>query len=259
LSQAIDHWAMTGLELWFAALAMGAAGVTVLTGEQVPEPVQREYERQQSLAAHILRSLGLEEERITAGVCPSPLPPLGRSLPNRAPLSPRAFSGDRKREVLLRSLQQLQSGSSRTVAAIGLPSDACYGTLRLDPERCTLCLACATVCPTGAIRAETGDSSSALLFRELDCIQCGLCREACPETALELEPRLLLTDEAFSFRRLFGQELQHCPGCGRPVASVSMLRSIRERLRGHWMYQSASGGNHLLLCAHCKVRSALAE
>jgi ferredoxin len=255
----MHRWAMAGLELWLAALALGAAGVAIHPGGDTSASVRRELERQHCLATHILRSLGLGEERIRLEKSPASLPLLGPPLPDTAPLSLPAASGASKRELLFKSLQQLQAGSSRSQEAVGLPWDAGFGTVRLDSERCTLCQACVTVCPTGALRAETGGSHSQLLFRELDCIQCGLCREACPEAALELQPRLLLRDEALCFRRICEQELASCPECGRPVAPASLLGSIRQKLRNHRMHREDPAGKQIFLCADCKARTALEE
>ena len=55
----------------------------------------------------------------------------------------------------------------------------------MDREACTLCMACASVCPAGAINA--GGELPRLDFIELNCVQCGLCESACPEDAIRRE------------------------------------------------------------------------
>ena len=253
----IDSSATRGLELWFGALALGAASVSIALGEPTPEPVLEEYRRLELLAGQILESLGLDPERIRVVAPGEPLPPAPRDPQAADSPSSKGLWGASKRELLVESLRRLGSGSSLP-RAIELPLDSCFGTVRIDPERCTLCLACATICPTGAMQAQAS-SWTELLFLELDCVQCGLCREACPEAALQLEPRLLLTDEAFSLRRLQGEEMELCPQCGEPVASKSLLQGIEARLKGHWMFQEQSARNRFFLCADCKARAALKE
>ena len=49
--------------------------------------------------------------------------------------------------------------------------------LNIKSAVCTLCLACVSACPSGAIAYE----EERLSFRESVCTDCGLCLEACPE------------------------------------------------------------------------------
>ena len=49
-------------------------------------------------------------------------------------------------------------------------------TLTVDEDTCSLCEACADVCPTQAIRMENGKHS----FRPAYCISCGHCVAVCP-------------------------------------------------------------------------------
>lgn len=55
-------------------------------------------------------------------------------------------------------------------------------TLSYQAAKCTNCLACVEVCPTGALTAPKGK----LEVKHDECIGCGLCVQVCPSAALKL-------------------------------------------------------------------------
>ena len=69
-----------------------------------------------------------------------------------------------------------------------LPQGSPYGAVGVSARDCTFCMACAGVCPTGALTG--GEGQPCLRFVEARCVQCGLCAEVCPEQAITLAPRL---------------------------------------------------------------------
>jgi ferredoxin len=77
-------------------------------------------------------------------------------------------------------------------APIPLPVGAPYGAIEIDSDKCTLCLACVSLCPTGAL----GDHPDRpeVQFTENACVQCGVCESTCPETAITLKPQLDLSN-----------------------------------------------------------------
>ncbi|MEZ5449043.1 MAG: 4Fe-4S binding protein [Thiolinea sp.] len=88
--------------------------------------------------------------------------------------------------------------------------------LQIDRSACTLCLACATICPLKAI--DGGVDRPQLRFHADRCVQCGLCASGCPEQAISLQP-LYVADPACGAR----------PGCcmrkSRFVVSAAASRS----------------------------------
>src|SRR5204863_452516 len=63
-----------------------------------------------------------------------------------------------------------------------------FGGVNLTVGGCTLCHACVTACPTGAL--SDNPDRAMLRFTESLCVQCGLCESTCPEKVISLEPRL---------------------------------------------------------------------
>lgn len=119
-----------------------------------------------------------------------------------------------------------------------------------------MCLACTGACPSGALSA-AGDRPR-LLFQESRCHQCGLCREACPEDALRLLPRLLCAPAAVESPVVL-QEAEPfcCVECGKPFAPPAMISRLQQKLDGHWMYRDERQRRRLQMCPTCRTRDAL--
>jgi 4-oxalocrotonate tautomerase family enzyme len=54
-------------------------------------------------------------------------------------------------------------------------------TLKLDPDKCTGCGTCLTVCPRGVLKLA---DRKALIFEKDACIECGACMLNCPDGAI---------------------------------------------------------------------------
>ena len=93
-----------------------------------------------------------------------------------------------KRDVMRLALRELQRAAPAPVDVISLPADAPFGAVEINVEGCTLCLACVSACPTGALSADT--ERPMLRFAEDACVQCGLCKATCPEKVITLKPQL---------------------------------------------------------------------
>jgi len=170
---------------------------------------------------------------------------------------PADFSPRNARRVLTRlAAVHLQNLNADGPESVPLPNFAPYGTVQLDTEACTLCMACVTTCPTGALAAAS--DLPRLYFSEDRCHQCGLCREACPESAVRLKPRLLCSDGAdLSPVVLKESEPFTCVECGVPFASPAMIARLQAKLAGHWMYSSDRQQRRLQMCRTCRTRDAL--
>ncbi len=137
--------------------------------------------------------------------------------------------------------------------SLSLPDGAPYGAVLVDTDACTLCLSCASLCPTGAL----GDNPDLpqLRFQEDACLQCGLCANLCPEDAISYEPRLNLTETALAQTVLNEEEPFACVECGSLFGSKSTIERITEKLSGHAMYQDEGALRMIQMCDDCRVNA----
>ena len=144
--------------------------------------------------------------------------------------------------------------ADRIEAPIALPVGAPYGAIEINPDKCTLCLACVSLCPTGAL----GDHPDRpeVQFTENACVQCGVCESTCPETAIILKPRLDLSKDALIPRALHGEDPFECIGCGIPFGVASTINRIVEKLESkHWMYTNTDNVQLIKMCNDCRVKA----
>jgi len=137
---------------------------------------------------------------------------------------------------------------------IPLPAGAPYGAIEINSDKCTLCLACVSLCPTGAL----GDHPDRpeVQFTENACVQCGICDSTCPETAIVLKPQLDLSKGALSARALHGEDPFECIKCGKPFGVASTINRIVEKLENqHWMYKNSDNVQLIKMCDDCRVKS----
>ena len=62
------------------------------------------------------------------------------------------------------------------------------GVLALDTERCTICGACATTCPTDALVLRESDEGLSIRHDAALCVACDRCVDVCPEDAIAVTP-----------------------------------------------------------------------
>ncbi|MFT8245943.1 4Fe-4S dicluster domain-containing protein [Roseomonas sp. BN140053] len=135
-----------------------------------------------------------------------------------------------------------------------LPELAPFGLARVAAEGCTLCLACTTVCPTGALAANP--DTPQLSFLEDACVQCGLCAKTCPESVITLEPRLNFSPEASRRVVVKEEEPVHCTRCAKPFGTRASVERVKNKLRAHWMFADPARLAVLDLCENCRVFAA---
>src|SRR5690554_3423442 len=139
-------------------------------------------------------------------------------------------------------------------APIPLPAGAPYGAIEINSGKCTLCLACVSLCPTGAL----GDHPDRpeVQFTENACVQCGVCESTCPETAITLKPQLDLSKAALSALALHGEDPFECIQCGKPFGVASTINRIVEKLENqHWMYTKSDNVQLIKMCDDCRVKA----
>ena len=155
-----------------------------------------------------------------------------------------------RRQVARLSAKALNPG----VETLPLPANAPYGAVIVNTDACTLCLACVSLCPSGAL----GDNSDLpqLRFQEDACLQCGLCTNVCPEKAITLQPQLDLTDAALSQSILNEEEPFACIECGILFGVKSTVEKITEKLAGnHAMFANPDTIKMIQMCDNCRINA----
>ena len=258
LPLAVNEVTQLGLEALAAAFAYGAVGVRLLLRAK-PRHDMTGLHRTLALAEPILAGLGFGAGRVALIETDDP-DALGEALRAIAPQdgAPRPASFlplGGKRGVLRLALRELHRAAPAPVDVVPLPAGAPFGTLELNIEGCTLCLACVSACPTGAL----GDDPErpTLRFTEDACVQCGLCQATCPEKVITLEPQLDFRAATASARVLKEEEPFHCIRCGKPFGTRSTIERVIAKLEGkHWMFQGKAGRPRLdvlRMCEDCRV------
>lgn len=252
----IEAIGSAGLEIWLATLAYGAAGVLLLDN---PEPLPQTRGVQQQQLDHC--------RKILAGMRYSPN--MVRSVSGKSellqaaaellPAVPRDCAGftpvDDKRTVVRLAVNQLLKHSANPREFALLSADAPFGEIAVDAEKCTLCMACVSVCPESALTDRPDQPT--LGFIEANCVQCSICEQACPEEAITLKPRYLLDSTQSRKSRILNTEQPVlCIECNKPFATRSMIRTITEKLESHPMFQGENQ-RRLLMCEDCRIRDTL--
>jgi ferredoxin len=157
------------------------------------------------------------------------------------------------------ALRELHRVAPAPVDVVPLPQGAPFGAVTLNVEGCTLCLACVSACPTGALSDDR--ERPMLRFTEDACVQCGLCKATCPEKVITLTPQLDFRAATAAARVLKEEEPFACISCGKPFGVRSTIERVIAKLEGrHWMFQNSAKRLELLkMCENCRVAAVSEE
>jgi ferredoxin len=161
-----------------------------------------------------------------------------------------ALSPDKRTSIEF-AVEHLRELAPQPVEEIALPAGAPYGEVRVDREKCTMCMSCVGACPESALM--DGVDQPLLKFVERNCVQCGLCEATCPEEAIALAPRLLLGAAAREARVLNETQPFNCVRCGKPFGTRQMVQAMLGRLAGHSMFSGGDALRRLQMCGDCRV------
>jgi ferredoxin len=254
---AVNEITQVGLEAIAAAFVFGASAVRFLLRGRARHDVSG-LTRTMALAEPILAGLGFGLGRVAAIETDDPdtlgsalrAIPAMESAPRPASFLP--MGGD-KQGVLRLVLRELHRVAPAPADVVALPERAPFGSVEIDAEGCTLCLACVSACPTGAL---TDNAEQPMLrFTEVACIQCGLCKATCPEKVITLKGRLDFRPETTSARILKAEQPFCCIRCGKPFGVRSTIERVTAKLAGkHWMYKDSPKRLDLVkMCEDCRV------
>jgi ferredoxin len=248
------HAVSVGLDLLLPAVAFGASQVVVIAGDADREYVQALRE-QMAIGQTILAGLGYSGTHFSVFEARdgASLESAFRALePARPPAVPGTFMlGNDKRTAIEFAVEHLARHAPAPVDEIPLPAGAPFGEVRVDQDKCTMCMACVGACPESALM--DGVDQPLLKFLERNCVQCGLCESTCPEGAIALSPRLLLTPQVREARVVNKTEPFHCVSCGKAFGTKQIVQSMLGRLAGHSMFAGEGALRRLQMCGDCRV------
>jgi Fe-S-cluster-containing dehydrogenase component len=111
-------------------------------------------------------------------------------------------------------------------------------------------LSCVSACPASALH--DNPQLPQLRFIEKNCVQCGLCVTTCPENAISLQARLLLTPERKQAVVLNESQPYACVRCKKPFGTLKAIEAMLGKLAGHSMFQGEAL-QRLKMCSDCRV------
>ena len=278
LALAVEEVSAFGIDYWASLLCAGVGRVLLLSGAAADDPNRLALAGQATLLqrlagplvgqAPVADAAGESADALVRLVSPAALSELSASPGPAAALvelgaravadRPAAFSThDDKRITLRLALDTLAAAlpahAADAAAVEPLPEDGPFGRIAVDTEACTLCMACVSTCPAGALL--DGQDTPALRMVEANCVQCGLCEQACPESAITLEPRYLR--DSLAARRietLHAEAPFHCVGCHKPFATRRIIETMLGKLATHRMFQGEKALRRLKMCEDCRVK-----
>jgi ferredoxin len=251
---AVNSVTQIGFDFLASAMAYGAAELRVLVGPKNRDELTG-LAQQIGLIETAMSGLGYGEGRagIIDAADPDQVEAALYALPKpKAPPAGNFLPMGGKRALAMLALRHLRQHATRVVEALPLPLGAPFGTLDVNVEGCTLCLACVGACPTGAL----GDDPEVptLSFTEDACVQCGICRATCPEKVIQLKPRFNFADDARSAKIVKREPPFNCVRCGKPFGTRGAIERMVEKLAGkHSMFQGADARQRLMMCQDCRV------
>ncbi|MGV3743357.1 MAG: 4Fe-4S binding protein, partial [Burkholderiaceae bacterium] len=249
----LHHTASVGLELWLSAIAYGAANVVILTTDEEAPDYVAALKHQVSIAQTILAGLGYTGTHLHLLHCATPQQlddALAAVQPAPVPAVQATFNlmGE-KRSLFDLALDHLMKHAPVVPEQIALPAGSPFGTVAVNKDACTLCLSCAGACPASALM--DNPDSPQLRFVEKNCVQCGLCEKTCPENAITLTPRLLLTETAKQPVVLNEAQPYHCIKCSKPFGTLRMIEGMLSKLSLHSAF--SANIDRLKMCSDCRV------
>lgn len=262
LPVAVNEVTQVGLETMAGAFAYGASAVRLLLRAKPRHDVSG-IAKTISYLEPVLSGLGFGSGLVATIETDDP-DALGAALREvktekeaKAPASFQAVG--EKRDVMKLALRELHRAAPAPVDVVALPQGAPFGKVEVNVEGCTLCLACVSACPTGALLDDP--ERPRLRFAEDACVQCGLCQATCPEKVISLVPQIDFTAVMAPARVLKEEEPFLCVQCGKPFGTRSTIERIAAKLEGkHWMFKGRPQRLEVLkMCEDCRVIAVTEE
>ena len=265
LALVVEEVSAFGPDYWLTMLAGPARHICLVMDVPADDPGRLAIEAQLKWVGVLMSDLGIPDLPVTL-LAPEKLDAQLRRIISGTDRS-TALAGidaqmfathNDKRQTLRLALDVLSEQLVPSEPRTPLPKGAPFGQIKVDTNACTLCMACVSTCPAKAL--QDGQDTPALRFVETNCLQCGLCEAACPESAITLKARYTWDSvQARKIETLHEEKPFNCIRCHTPFATQSMIDTMSEKLAGHWMFQNEKAVRRLKLCGDCRVRDMFEE
>lgn len=130
----------------------------------------------------------------------------------------------KKREIFSYRLQQLIGEDDLGVVQTG--PNVHYSKVRVNEDKCTLCLSCVGACNVDALYADV--KTNELKLNPSLCTSCGYCELSCAEDdCLSIQRDIIeLNPSFFKFQVLAKDELFACIECGKEFATKRAIEKV---------------------------------
>ena len=254
--------AVAGMETWLNVLSCGAAGVVLLATKRNPTSTRKELQAQLNTVNQLMEGMGYACKRVRLlelhdALHDHTIAELNFPHPEFQTASFHTYND--KRRIVVKALAHLWSQAEAPQSCVTLDVGAPFGEVCVDPDLCTLCMSCTTVCPTRALQRGGRPAEERLEFIEANCVQCAICAAACPENAIVLAPRYHFDHKQRENHHDLHKELAFpCITCGKPFSTRSTVEHMIKKLRNNPFFQGEAL-NKLKQCPDCRSHGTIID
>ncbi len=251
----VEEVSAFGMDYWASMVNAGVQSIVLLVDDNFLEQTQLAVQSQIDVFQQLLNGLGITDT-IVRFIGSDELNSVGsiEASPELAVLTPSSFVTHNNKRQTIRSAMDVLSEQLKPVdTCMPMQAPSPFGVIEVDQDKCTLCMACVSVCPGKALL--DGQDTPALRMIEANCLQCGLCESACPETAISLKPQYTFDSiEARKIKTLNEEAPFNCIRCQKPFATAKIIQTMFDKLSGHWMFEGDDAKRRLKMCEDCRVK-----
>ncbi len=162
----------------------------------------------------------------------------------------------KKREIFSSRLSYLVGEEDLGVLDLSENRYIHYGSIKIDENKCTLCMSCVGVCNAEALKAF--EKEGELKFDASICTDCGYCEVACPEKCIEvIYDKLELNPSYFGQKLMAKDEPFYCIMCGKPFAPKKSIEKIASALLP--IFTDELKKKSIYCCPECKSKLLFSE
>ncbi|MEE9320700.1 MAG: 4Fe-4S binding protein [Granulosicoccus sp.] len=255
LALLVEEVSAFGIDYWTAMLTSGFSQIVLLSDAAADDLNRQALAGQQALLHQLLQGLGVDEPAVklvdSTWLADREHLKVDSTALSALTAAPFVTHGD-KRQTLRMALDVLSGQLKPEDSVVTLDKGAPFGRIHINQKACTLCMACVSTCPAKALL--DGQDTPALRMIEANCVQCGLCETACPESAITLEARYVWDSVAARRIDTLHEETPFkCISCQKPFATDRMIETMLDKLGSHWMFSNRKALERLKMCEDCRV------